>query len=78
MTATAKVSPPPSVTGWQTATVTNYTGAPARPVAVHVEVGGSITILDQFGVQMIITLQGIHYISPLNVTAASNAQVLFQ
>jgi hypothetical protein len=77
MTATAKVSPAPAATGWLPATVKNYAAEPARPAAIHVEVGGSITFTDGT-VSMTVLLQGVHYISPLNVTAASNAQVLFQ
>jgi hypothetical protein len=77
MTAAAKVSAPPAVTGWLPATVKNYSQEAQRPVAIHVQVGGSITFNDG-AVSMTVSLQGIHFISPLDVTAASNAQVLFQ
>jgi hypothetical protein len=77
MTASAKVSAPPSATAWAAATVTNYAAAAQRPFGVYVGTGGSITFTD--GVVPITLGPGLHYISPLNVTAVTApAFVLFQ
>lgn len=77
MTASAQVSAPPAVTGWAPATVKDYSTEAQRPVAIHITVGGSMTFTDGT-VSMTVNVQGIYYISPLNVTAASGCQVLFQ
>lgn len=71
------VSAPPSATGWQAATVVNYSAAAQRPFGVYVGTGGSITFTD--GAVPITLGIGLHYISPLNVTAVTApAFVLFQ
>jgi hypothetical protein len=77
MTAAARVSSPPSATGWAAATVKDYTLEAQRPFGVYVGTGGSITFTD--GVVPITLGVGLHYISPLNVTAVTApAFVLFQ
>jgi hypothetical protein len=78
MTASAKVSAPPSATAWAAATVTNYTAAAQRPSGVIVQTGGSITFTDGTN-SMTLNVAGQYHISPLNVTAVTApAYVTFQ
>jgi hypothetical protein len=78
MTAQAIVSAAPSPIAWQAATVKNYTLEPARPIAVYLGAGGSITFTDG-AVPITVAVNGQHFISPLNVTAVTApAFVMFQ
>jgi predicted alpha/beta hydrolase family esterase len=77
VTASASVGAPPAVTQWIAATVKNYATEAQRPVAVFIQAAGSITFTDGV-VPITVNVQGMHFISPLDVTAASGAFVCFQ